>query len=210
MSEQELMDLAVLYAEDEQATREEVDLFLRRRVRRLITVENGREGLERYRTERTDLIVTDIRMPVLDGLEMVGAIRAFDREVPVIVTTAHSDTSFLMRAIEAGVDHYVLKPVEMKKLEQAVRKCGEAIEYRRGAKRHLEEREQLISRLQEALSQVKQLSGMLPICASCKKIRDDRGYWQQIESYIRDHSEAEFTHGLCPDCATKLYGKYVK
>ncbi len=67
------------------------------------------------------------------------------------------------------------------------------------------EREKLIAELQDALSKVKQLKGMLPICAHCKKIRDDRGYWNQIETYIRDHSEAEFTHGICTECARKLY-----
>lgn len=69
-----------------------------------------------------------------------------------------------------------------------------------------EEREKLIAELQEALVQVKQLSGFLPICASCKKIRDDKGYWSQIEEYIRSHSEATFSHSICPDCAKKLYG----
>jgi hypothetical protein len=59
--------------------------------------------------------------------------------------------------------------------------------------------------LTEALAQVKQLSGFLPICASCKKIRDDQGYWRQVEEYIRDHSEAEFSHSICPECAKKLY-----
>ncbi len=59
--------------------------------------------------------------------------------------------------------------------------------------------------LQEALSKVKLLSGLIPICASCKKIRDDRGYWNQIEYYIREHSEAEFSHGICPECANRLY-----
>ncbi len=68
-----------------------------------------------------------------------------------------------------------------------------------------DEREKLISELRDALSKVKQLSGMLPICASCKKIRDDNGYWNQIEAYISDHSEALFSHGICPDCAKKLY-----
>lgn len=67
------------------------------------------------------------------------------------------------------------------------------------------EREKVIVKLQEALAQVKRLSGFLPICASCKKIRDDKGYWQQVEAYIRDHSEAEFSHSICPDCAKKLY-----
>jgi len=76
-------------------------------------------------------------------------------------------------------------------------------------RKHLEkEREQLIVKLQEALSQVKQLSGLLPICSSCKKIRDDKGYWNQIETYISEHSEALFSHGLCPDCGKKLYPQY--
>ena len=67
---------------------------------------------------------------------------------------------------------------------------------------------ELIDDLQEALDKVNQLSGMLPICASCKKIRDDKGYWNQIETYIRAHSEAEFSHGICPDCAKKLYPEF--
>ncbi|MFA6411938.1 MAG: PAS domain S-box protein [Syntrophales bacterium] len=70
------------------------------------------------------------------------------------------------------------------------------------------ERERLISELQKAFSEVKKLSGLLPICASCKNIRDDKGYWKQIESYISDHSEAEFSHGICPDCAKKLYPEF--
>jgi len=71
--------------------------------------------------------------------------------------------------------------------------------------RMAQEREDLIQDLQKALSDVKQLSGLLPICSVCKKIRDDKGYWNQIEAYLRDHSEAEFTHGLCEECARKHY-----
>ena len=73
-----------------------------------------------------------------------------------------------------------------------------------------EEREKLVHDLQKALSEVKTLKGIFPICASCKKIRDDKGYWRQIEAYIRDHSEAEFSHGICPDCMEKLYGDFLK
>jgi len=72
------------------------------------------------------------------------------------------------------------------------------------------ERERLIHELQEALAKVKKLSGFLPICASCKKIRNDQGYWMQIEAYIRDHSEAEFSHGICPECMKKLYPDYYE
>lgn len=72
-------------------------------------------------------------------------------------------------------------------------------------KRAEEERERLVIELKQALAEVKKLSGLLPICASCKKIRDDKGYWQQIEAYIRDHSEAEFSHSICPECTARLY-----
>lgn len=73
------------------------------------------------------------------------------------------------------------------------------------AKRTAQDREQLIEELQEAISKIRTLSGLLPICASCKKIRDDKGYWNQIESYIRNHSEADFSHCICPECAKELY-----
>ena len=73
-----------------------------------------------------------------------------------------------------------------------------------------EEKEKLIAELQSALATIKKLYGILPICSSCKKIRDDKGSWNQLETYIHDHSEAEFSHGLCPECAKKLYPEYFK
>ena len=76
------------------------------------------------------------------------------------------------------------------------------------AKREEQERLQLIVELTEALGKIKTLRGLLPICASCKKIRDDGGYWKRIESYISERTQAEFTHGICPDCVTKLYPQY--
>ena len=77
-------------------------------------------------------------------------------------------------------------------------------------KRAEAEREKLVNELQNALAQVKTLTGLIPICASCKKIRDDKGYWNQIENYLRDHSDAQFSHGICPECARKLYGDFLK
>ncbi len=71
------------------------------------------------------------------------------------------------------------------------------------------DRERLIGELQRALREVKTLSGLLPICASCKKVRDDTGYWRQIEVYIKERSDAEFTHGICPDCSKRLYGAFL-
>ena len=68
-----------------------------------------------------------------------------------------------------------------------------------------DEREHLIGELQKALAEVKQLSGLLPICASCKRVRDDTGYWNQIDVYIRSHADVQFSHGICPECMARLY-----
>jgi hypothetical protein len=69
---------------------------------------------------------------------------------------------------------------------------------------------QLNKNLQNAFTEIKQLKGIIPICAECKKIRDDEGFWHQVESYVRDHSEAEFSHGICPECMKKLYPEYAE
>jgi HAMP domain-containing protein len=87
----------------------------------------------------------------------------------------------------------------------------ELLESREQLKRHAEaERERLERDKAAALSELKTLSGLLPICASCKKIRDDKGYWSQLEAYITEHSGAVFSHGICPDCMEKMYPKYFK
>ena len=78
------------------------------------------------------------------------------------------------------------------------------------AKQFEAEREKLIKELQYALDNVKTLQGLIPICASCKKIRDDKGFWNQVEGYISQHTDAKFTHGICPDCAKKLYGDFYE
>jgi DNA-binding NtrC family response regulator len=93
---------------------------------------------------------------------------------------------------------------ELRQANEALR--GE-IEQRKAAQ---QEREVLIQELRQALAEVKTLSGLLPICSSCKNIRDDSGYWRQIEEYIRQHSDAEFTHGICPECVKRLYPEYFK
>lgn len=88
---------------------------------------------------------------------------------------------------------------QLQKLNEKLQ--SEIIEHERAER----EKEKLIAELTEALANIKQLKGLIPICASCKKIRDDEGYWNEVEAYIGQHSEAEFSHGICPDCAQKLY-----
>jgi len=155
MNEQGKWDVSVLYVEDDSATREEVAPFLEQRVREVMTAENGRDGLALYRQKQPDLVITDIRMPAMDGLQMARAIRDISKGALVIVTTAHSDTSSLLDAIEIGIDQYVVKPLNMKKFSAAIEKCVEIIEYRRAHKRYLAEREKLVADLQQALAEAK-------------------------------------------------------
>jgi len=97
---------------------------------------------------------------------------------------------------------YAIVLISLKKLNKAQEERDKVIEHLQIART---QNEKVIEELKGALAKVKQLSGLLPICSSCKKIRDDKGYWNQIEAYIRDHSEAEFSHGICPECSKKLY-----
>ncbi|MFZ5775457.1 MAG: response regulator [Thermodesulfobacteriota bacterium] len=199
------LDVTVLYVEDEELARSALSGPLARRVKTLLLAKDGMEGLELFRLYQPEIVITDIRMPRMNGLEMTREIKALRKNTQLIVTTAHSDTKYFLEAIEAGVDRYVLKPIEHDKLFAALENCMIAVTLEQERQRHHEEREALIAELKAALEKVKTLSGFLPICASCKKIRDDKGYWTQIERYIQEHSEAEFTHSICPECTKRLY-----
>jgi YesN/AraC family two-component response regulator len=202
--------LSVLLVEDEPVTRGKISEILLREGIRVLQESNGAEGLKAFRQHRPDIVITDIRMPVMNGLEMTDVIKKIDPEVFVIVTTAHSDTEFLLTAIELGVDQYILKPIDLNKLLGAISKCGQLLSLKKEVMRQDRQQKKLIEELRTALAEIKTLRGIIPICASCKKIRDDGGYWQQVEEYIRARSQAEFSHSICPDCAKKLYPDYFK
>lgn len=106
MNDQKKYDISLLYVEDERSTREEVVEILNRRVRELFTASDGNEGLAMFRERSPDLIVTDIRMPVMDGLKMAKAIRNENNNALLILTTAHNDTKYMLDAIDIGVDQY--------------------------------------------------------------------------------------------------------
>jgi PleD family two-component response regulator len=104
--------------------------------------------------------------------------------------------------------HLELRRLRVRLEQQAdgLRQVNEQLQTELAERKRTEvERDQLIRDLQSALANVKSLSGLLPICAGCKKIRDDKGYWSQVESYVQKHSEAKFSHGMCPDCLKKWY-----
>ncbi|MBV9659258.1 MAG: GAF domain-containing protein [Verrucomicrobia bacterium] len=123
------------------------------------------------------------RRPRQLSTEQLLALRQLSRQL-----AAHLATRRIVAELERAVVEHQLMEAELRATQK--------------------ERERLVTELRDALGHVKTLKGFLPICASCKNIRDDAGYWQQIESYLREHSEVEFTHGICPRCAERLYPEF--
>jgi len=159
---------------------------------------SGEKAIQKADEFRPDLVLMDIVLKgAMDGIEAAGQIGAA-LKIPVVYLTAYDDDDILQRAKITTPYGYITKPFNDRELHIAI----EIALYKSWAE---EQRERLILDLQEALAKVKTLSGLLPICSYCKKIRDDKGYWNQIESYIRDHSEAEFSHSICRECAKKYY-----
>jgi AmiR/NasT family two-component response regulator len=161
---------------------------------------DGRQAVELTGVLQPDVILMDIEMPGVNGIEATQQLYE-TYPTPIVMLTAYETPTLVERASLAGVGAYLVKPPRARELERAIiiamARFDDLMKLRR-----------LNEELQAALAKVKMLSGLLPICASCKKIRDDKGYWQQVEVYIQAHSEAEFTHGFCPDCLAKLYPDY--
>ena len=154
-----------------------------------------------------DLILMDIVMPDLDGVETCKKLKEHLhlRDIPVIMVTSKNGRSDLQAAFKAGAIDFITKPVHSIEL---LARAGSALALKREMdcrKTREEELRRSNDALQQALREVKVLKGLLPICASCKKIRNDGGQWQQLEEYLGEHSDAEFSHGICQTCIKKLY-----
>ena len=122
-----MLDISVLYVEDELPTRDKIARILKREVRRLFLAENGKEGLALFELHHPDIVITDIKMPVMDGLEMAERIKAIDNDVHVVLTTAHGEADYLMKSIKVGVDKYLMKPVDMSTLSRILRDMSRII-----------------------------------------------------------------------------------
>ena len=140
-------DISILYVEDEASTREQVSRFLAGRGYLLTVAENGQQGLELFQKQPSDIVLTDIMMPELNGLEMSRAIRALSPETQIACMTAFSDTSYLIEAIDIGVNQFVLKPVEYQRLFTALDRCQEMVELRKRQKK-LEEGSQRTKKIE--------------------------------------------------------------
>lgn len=166
------------------------------------TCSSGAEALRKIEETKPDLVMMDIMIQGdMDGIETAAIVRS-KYQLPVIYLTAYSDDATFQRAKITEPFGYLLKPFEEKELRTNI----EMALYKH---RMEKERDRLVTDLKQALNAVKLLSGLLPICAACKKIRDDNGYWSEVENYIRLHSDADFTHGYCPECVKEVLSGYL-
>jgi two-component system, response regulator PdtaR len=189
----------ILIVEDEAIVAADLEQRLQRLgYRTMGPAASAEEALALARAEKPDLTLMDIRLQgPTDGIAAAGILRK-EMEVPVIFLTSHADQATLERAQVAEAFGYLLKPFDERLLQITI---GMAI-----YKNRMElDRKRLTQELEEALAEVKVLSGMLPICSGCKKIEDESGRWERIETYITKRTEAEFSHTMCPDCLRKLY-----
>jgi len=147
-------------------------------------------ALKRLREGTYDVILSDLSLPDSSGMDTFDKVHAANPDVPIIILTGLDDDKAALSAVHQGAQDYLVKSsINDRNLIRVIR--------------YSIERQSLLVQLEHSRNEIKTLRGLLPICASCKKIRDEKGLWKQMESYISEHSQAQFSHGLCPDCALK-------
>jgi DNA-binding response OmpR family regulator len=185
----------ILIAEDDPVSRRMLEVLL---VKAGHQVEATNDGAAAWtalqRDDAAPLAVLDWMMPQLDGVEICRRLRAaLARSTYVILLTARDRSEDLVAGLQAGANDYATKPFDAAELRARVQVGVRVAELQTALTERVRE-------LEEALANVRQLQGLLPMCSYCKKIRDDSNYWSQVEEYISRRSEAQFSHGICPDC----------
>jgi len=162
------------------------------------------DGLDILSSGQFDVVILDLMLPDSEGHNTFERVQAHSPHIPIVILSSLEDDSEATRLVKEGAQDYLYKAdISPGILLRALRYAIE----RKDAER---ERERLISELSEALTQVRTLSGLLPICSSCRRIRNDEGYWEQLEEFIQEHTDADFSHGICPECMAKIYPNYKK
>ncbi|MEW6160655.1 MAG: response regulator [Verrucomicrobiota bacterium] len=188
----------ILIVEDESIVAKDIEARLKHMGHVVVgQAPSGAMAIELAEKACPDLVLMDIMLKgEIDGIQSAEIIRNRLR-LPVIFLTAFSDDATLARAKIAEPYGYILKPFEERELSITI----EMALYKHRMER---DRAELTRQLQEALANVETLQGLLPICCCCKKIRNDQGYWDQVESYLARYSQLRFSHSYCPDCFEKV------
>ena len=190
----------VLIAEDDRITGEILARTLQRWGHDTTLVADGARAWDALSAATAPtLAILDWMMPEMDGPDICRRVRTErpDANMYLLLVTAREGRSDVVAGLDAGADDYIIKPFDPEELRARIAVGVRVL----GLQQKLAER---VIELQAALSNVKQLRGLLPICSYCKRIRGDDQYWQQVEGYIAQHSDAQFSHGICPTCYQKV------
>ena len=192
--------MQVLIAEDDRVTGEILTRTLKRWEHDATLVNNGSQAWSFLRaTTVPTLAILDWMMPEMDGPDICRRVRTElpDAHMYILLVTAREGRADVVAGLDAGADDYIIKPFDPEELRARI---GVGVRML-SLQQKLAER---VAELQTALSNVKQLRGLLPICSYCKRIRGDDQYWMQVEGYIAEHSDAQFSHGICPSCYANI------
>jgi DNA-binding response OmpR family regulator len=188
--------MRVLIADDEAASRYLIRTVLGGWGFEVAVAVDGSEALRILEgSSPPEIAMLDWMMPEVDGLEVCRRMRAArpNATTYIILLTARGGLENTVQGLEAGADDYITKPFDPRELRARLHAGARIVQLQRALLERNRE-------LEDALKRVKQLQGLLPICSYCKKIRNDRNYWEQVDAYVASHSEAQFSHGVCPDC----------
>lgn len=191
--------MKVLIAEDDATTRLMLIQVLGQWGYEVAAVNRGDEAVScMAASDAPKLVILDRGMPGLEGVDVCRAIRSVETQEPpyVILLTGQKDAKSVVEGLEAGANDYIAKPYDVGELRARLKVGQRVIELQAALVKQVRE-------LQQALAHIKVLQGILPICMYCHKIRSDEQSWQRIERYIAAHSDAQFSHAICPDCLAK-------
>jgi phosphoserine phosphatase RsbU/P len=192
--------MRILTADDDPMLRHGLSVQLRRWGYDPIVCATGEEARAVLRApDPPRIALLDRTMPGAGGIELCAEIRADAalRSIYVMLLTAADTRDDILSGLDGGADEYLTKPLDWEMLRARLKTAARIVALQHDLALRVAE-------LQDALASVKQLSGLLPMCSYCKRIRDDGDYWQQLETYLSHHSEAEFSHGICPSCLEKV------
>jgi sigma-B regulation protein RsbU (phosphoserine phosphatase) len=193
-------EMKILIAEDDFISRRLLEATLIKWGYDVVVTSDGNEAWQILRDKNTPrLAILDWMMPGIDGINVCRKVRSEGNNpyIYIIILTAMERKDDIVTGLEAGADDYITKPFNTKELCARVQVGIRMLNLQQSLTEH-------VKKLEDALSRVKQLQGLLPICAYCKRIRDDENYWQRVETYIANHSEAQFSHSICPECYDKI------
>jgi sigma-B regulation protein RsbU (phosphoserine phosphatase) len=196
--------MRILIAEDDATSRIVLATVLTKDGYDVTATDDGGAAWEvLQKPEAPRLAILDLMMPGIDGLELVRRVRAIPSVAPpyLIIVSTKSEKSDVIAALDAGANDYLTKPFDPGELRARIEVGRRMIEMRF-------ELNEKVKQLKQALAEVRTLKGIVPICANCKNVRDDQGYWNRVESYLNEHTEADFTHAVCPDCMKRLYPQF--